>query len=403
MRGGLDRPAVDEDRQGGQHAAPRRRRGARRSIRRSRAACADARGGRPGRHPTRRGDCRAERATPSGSSSRARAAASSMASGRPSRRRQISTMASALSSVKREVVADGLGPIDEQRTAGNEPSSLDRRSLRGRRHRQRADGVLALGPKPQHGAARREDLRAPGSGPAAASRSGATLHDLLEVVQHEQGRRVRERARPGRRGRAPALDDQRPTAAAMRGSTSSGSGDRGRAARTRVPCGVAIVQPLAHGDRQPRLADAAGTGEGDEPDVRPSRAASTTASDVLPRARSRSSTVTGSERGRRWLSSARRRMRRSAAAAAKRSLRSRARSSRTSRPSSRGVLEGAVGVGPLALELADHGRQPGLPVGRRRLDVQQPGHRVGEPELVLESRRCPCPARPSRTAASTGR
>ena len=48
--------------------------------------------------------------------------------------------------------------------------------------------------------------------------------------------------------------------------------------------------------------------------------------------------------------------------------------------------ERAVRVGPLRLELVDHGRQPRFSVGRRCLDVQQPGDRVGQPELVLESR-----------------
>ncbi len=41
---------------------------------------------------------------------------------------------------------------------------------------------------------------------------------------------------------------------------------------------------------------------------------------------------------------------------------------------------------PRDLDLVDHGRQPRLPVRRRRLDVQQPGHRMGEPELVLQTR-----------------
>ena len=73
-------------------------------------------------------------------------------------------------------------------------------------------------------------------------------------------------------------------------------------------------------------------------------------------------------------------------AAANRSLRSRARSSRTSRPSSRGVRNVRYESVPSRLELVDHGRQPRFSVGRRCLDVQQPGDRVGESELVLESR-----------------
>ena len=68
---------------------------------------------------------------------------------------------------QREAVAHGLGSIDEQLHGRQRAELLDRRAIRERRHRQWADRILALGPQPEHGAARREDLRGPGSGPGA--------------------------------------------------------------------------------------------------------------------------------------------------------------------------------------------------------------------------------------------
>ena len=100
VHGRLERPAVDEDRQRGQHLLL--------GVIEQPDAPFDGRAqraltfGKVDRAGTQRveADFRAERAMHPGSSRRVRAAASSMASGRPSRRRQISTTASALSSVK---------------------------------------------------------------------------------------------------------------------------------------------------------------------------------------------------------------------------------------------------------------------------------------------------------------
>ena len=103
----------------------RRHRAVPRSIRRSRAVCVAVRADRPGRHPTRRGDCRAEPATPPVQQSRARRC-HSMASGRPSRRRQISTMASALSAVEAKSYRTAWARSTNSWTAGKEPrSSID--------------------------------------------------------------------------------------------------------------------------------------------------------------------------------------------------------------------------------------------------------------------------------------
>ena len=69
-----------------------------------------------------------------------------------------------------------------------------------------------------------------------------------------------------------------------------------------------------------------------------------------------------------------------------RSLRSRARSSRTNRPSSRGLRNDRYESVPSALEIGDHGRQPRFSIRCRRLDVQQPRERMGESKLVLQTR-----------------
>src|SRR5687768_18193835 len=41
-----------------------------------------------------------------------------------------------------EVVADGLGPVDEQSHGGQRRQLFQSRTIRERRHRERADGVL---------------------------------------------------------------------------------------------------------------------------------------------------------------------------------------------------------------------------------------------------------------------
>ena len=90
-----------------------------------------------------------------------------------------------------EVVADGLGPVDEESHGGQRGQLLHARSIRERRHRERADRVLPLGPQPEGGAARHED-REPGAPREEVVEVGCDADDLLEVVQHEQRRRVRE-------------------------------------------------------------------------------------------------------------------------------------------------------------------------------------------------------------------
>ena len=117
-----------------------------------------------------------------GGRTRNRAVASSMASGTPSRRRQISSTAVRVLVVRVEVRPDGGRPLEEQR---------HRVGLR-----QRAHGELLLRAQPQHRATRDEDderrhavdqLRQVGGGRG----------DLLDVVQDQQ-RPVRSRPPPRR-------------------------------------------------------------------------------------------------------------------------------------------------------------------------------------------------------------
>ena len=176
-----------------------------------------------------------------------------------------------------------------------------------------------------------------------------------------------------------------PTAAAMRGQHQLGLGDRSQRHEDRA-LRVAIIQLGPHRDRQPGLADAAGAGEGDQPD-----------SGRLQQLRDIGDVVLAPDQRRRG----HRQRARDPPATARRG------GCRTSRAAVSGreplaqkhgeivtdqppelarATERSVGVGSLGLELVDHGRQPCFSVGRRCLDVQQAGHRRGEPELVLQAR-----------------
>jgi len=136
---------------------------------------------------------------------------------------------------------------------------------RERRHRERANRVLPLGAQPKHRAARDQDLE-----PAAAREElvelGGDAHDLFEVVQHEQGRRFTK-----------MLDQDVESPPRAFDAGAHGGGDA-RQHELRLPDGseghehcslrVPILQLLSYGDRQSGLADAARTGEGDQPDLR---------------------------------------------------------------------------------------------------------------------------------------
>ena len=235
-----------------------------------------------------------------------------------------------------EVVADGLGSIDEEPHGGQCGQLFHAGSMRERRHRERADRVLPLGPEPESGAARHED-REPGATREEPVEVGCDADDLFEVVQHEQRRRVREVLDQDVQGRAGTVDggadDGCDARQHQRRFDDRRQRDEHRSAR------VAVLQSFRHGDREPRLADATGAGQGDQPDLGRLQQRRDVDDVLLPPDQRRRRHRQGPRarpvrrRGRHRIVDAR-------PADVNRSLRSRARSSRTRRASSRGVRNG---------------------------------------------------------------
>jgi hypothetical protein len=92
---------------------------------------------------------------------------------------------------------------------------------------------------------------------------GRDTYYLLEVVQHQQSRGLREVLGQGVEGRPRSLDGRSHNDGDARqhqlGLSDRSERDEYRTARRTV------VELLTHGDCQPGLADAARTGEGDQP------------------------------------------------------------------------------------------------------------------------------------------
>ena len=170
--------------------AARRHRAARRSTRPSLAACAGARGGRPGR-------ARGVEAAAEPGEQRTWFEQPGAGRGQLDGERQTVEAPTDLHDGQGvvvgqgEVVADGLGAIDEQLHRGQRGQLPQWRPLRERRHRQCADRVLPLGPEPKHRPARREDHEAGAAGKELVE-LGGHVHDLFEVVEHEQAWRLGE-------------------------------------------------------------------------------------------------------------------------------------------------------------------------------------------------------------------
>ena len=160
-----------------------------------------------------------------------RAAASSIASGSPSRRRQISTTARGIVVGQGEVRFDRPGALDEQRHRREVAEGLDvRRDARVRSAQDRGAPAAATGNScsPRRRSATRlvTSDREPRARSPEARRQGRGINDLLEVVEHEQSP-----ASPGGRssGAPPAVAP--------------------RHQRRRAPAG-SWSQPAAVGDRR---------------------------------------------------------------------------------------------------------------------------------------------------------
>ena len=173
-----------------------------------------------------------------------RAAASSIASGRPSSRAQMRSMCSASPAA----------------------SSSRESSARARRRNRSADGAAAerrdrqfvLAGDAQRGAAGHDELRARRRGQQAADLR-RRVEELLEVVDHQQQRAAREQAhQPFALGGAQLLRDL--------GGDERGVGERGERDEAGA-VGELRGEPVGQLDREAGLADAAGPGEREQAHV----------------------------------------------------------------------------------------------------------------------------------------
>ena len=214
-----------------------------------------------------------------------------------------------------------------------------------------------------------------GATPTTCSRLSSTsrVGVSANVLGHDVQRRARALDGRAQRGRDA-------------GEHQLGLGDRSERHERRA-LRVAIVQVRAHGDRQPRLADAAGTGEGDQPHLRRLEQLRDLV-DVAARARSATSRSPAANAGPAGRCSTPRTPNdpRRCPAAANRSLRSTARSSRTSRPSSRGVRNDRYESVPCAWSSSIMAVSRASRSGAGVLTYSRRGIERGEPELVLQAR-----------------
>ena len=190
-----------------------------------------------------------------------RAAASSMASGSPSSRRQMSITSGEAVVTQREARVDRPHPRLEQRHRA-ELARAARRRLR--RHGERHDPVLLLGRQAQRLLAGRQqrDARArPARRPAPASPTASSRCSQLSSTSSASAARGRRRARPAPRpGPRIVMSSACATAfGSSAGSDRPGELDHPRAVRP------AAGQRVRRRLRQAALADAAGAHDGHEP------------------------------------------------------------------------------------------------------------------------------------------
>ena len=182
-------------RPGGETAASRPRSAARGSSRWPGAASAAGRADRGRRRPaaSSRRSRRARICT--GDRIRMRAAASSMASGRPSRRAQISAMVAGVVGGQRERWLPAAACRTNSATAGLSRQRLPSGGRRGQvRHRQRRHVEALLAGDAQHRAAGHQHRQRRASTRAARRAAARAARQLLEVVEHEQRARANRAA-----------------------------------------------------------------------------------------------------------------------------------------------------------------------------------------------------------------
>ena len=245
--------------------APAPRAGAAHGSRRSRSASSDAGAADHGPPPVSSGSRRSRRSRRVGKVRWVtRAAASSIARGTPSSRRQISATSGALSAVTRKGRVHRLAPPREQLHCWRLQQIIVRGLRLGVGHGQwrHRENMLAIHPC-QHSA--RRQGREPRAGRQQITQHGGGGPDVLEVIQHQQELGFTQ----GRR--QSALD---------RGITgvldAGGAGHHGRH-QTGVPnlgernkqhtVGEVRLHPGRNLAGETGLADAAGSGEGEEADV----------------------------------------------------------------------------------------------------------------------------------------
>ena len=188
------------------------------------------------------------------------AAASSIASGKPSTRRQTSAIAAVWSGERSRSGSTARARSTNNRTAGFS-SHLPGRCGGTVGHDQGCDGEYPLASKPQSLPAGREDAQVR-AGRQEIGHERGSGEDVLEVIEDEQ--------------KCPAADRQWqqtcriPRAIAHAKLASDGRRHEGRVGNRgqrheRDTIGNVVVHLPGNGDGQTRLADAAGAGQGHEP------------------------------------------------------------------------------------------------------------------------------------------
>jgi hypothetical protein len=216
--------------------------------------------------PDRSGNRRSRRASnAAGGSTLTRAAASSMASGNPSRRRQISATAGAVSPVRANSACAACARSTKSRTASARQRLVRRRRRVAVRQPEGRNGVLALAGEAEPDPAGRQD-RQPRAGGEQVGDVRSGLDHLFDVVQDEQ-QALAAHGRPQPRGERFAAG--RPDAEGRRhgrhdqvGGRDGGERDEPDAVRE------GCFDRRGGRDREPGLAHPAGTGQRQQADGR---------------------------------------------------------------------------------------------------------------------------------------